>query len=74
MKKLIIWLAKIFNVNLTVEKITYKDKIVEKVIEKQVALEGVIDGDLTVKGDLVVKGYLYTDGEISCYKLKEEEA
>lgn len=70
MKKLIIWLAKIFNVNLTVEKIIVK----EKIVEKQVALEGVIEGDLTVEGNLVVKGYLYVDGEISCYKLKEEEA
>ncbi len=70
MKKLIIWLAKIFNVNLTVEKIIVK----EKVVEKQVALEGVIDGDITVKGNLVVKGYLYVDGDVSCYKIKEEEA
>ena len=73
MKKLIIWLAKIFNVNLTVEKIIVKEKVVEKVIEKHVALEGVIDGDVTVEGNLVVKGYLYVDGEVSCYKLKEEE-
>ena len=33
MKKLIIWLAKIFNVNLTVEKVIYKDKIVEVIKE-----------------------------------------
>ena len=70
MKKLIIWLAKIFNVNLTVEKIIVK----EKVVEKQIALEGVIEGDVTVKGNLVVKGYLQADGEIACYKIKEEEA
>ena len=74
MKKLIIWLAKIFNVNLTVEKIIVKEKVVEKVVEKQVALEGVIEGDVTVKGNLVVKGYLQADGEIACYKIKEEEA
>ena len=78
MKKLIIWLAKIFNVNLTVEKIIYRDKIIEVpkevFIEKQVALEGIVDGNLIVKGDLVVKGYLYVDGDISCYKIKEEEA
>lgn len=74
MKKLIIWLAKIFNVNLTVEKIIVKDKVVEKVIEKQVALEGVIDGDVTVKGDLIINGYLQAEGEIACYKIKEKEA
>jgi hypothetical protein len=99
MKKLIIWLAKIFNVNLTVEKIIYKDKIVEVIKEvpkeviiekevpvevikdvpvykevKYVALKDKVTNDTYVEGNLVVKGYLYVDGEISCYKLKEEEA
>ena len=105
MKKLIIWLAKIFNVNLTVEKVIYKDKIVEVIKEvikevpkevikeiikevpvevikevpiykevKYVALKDEVTNDTYVEGDLVVKGYLYVDGEISCYKLKEEEA
>ena len=71
MKRLIIWLAKKFNVNLVTEKIIYKDRIVDKIVEKQVALEGVVEGDVTVKGDLIVKGYLQVEGEISCYKIKE---
>ena len=99
MKKLIIWLAKIFNVNLTVEKIIYKDKIVEVIKEvpkevivekevikevikevpvykevKYVALKDEVTNDTYVEGNLVVKGYLYVDGDVSCYKLKEEEA
>ncbi len=93
MKKLIIWLAKIFNVNLTVEKIIYKDKIVEVIKEvpkevikeiikevpvykevKYVALKDEVTNDTYVEGNLVVKGYLYVDGDISCYKIKEEEA
>ena len=99
MKKLIIWIAKIFNVNLTVEKIIYKDKIVEVIKEvpkevivekevikeiikevpvykevKYIALKDEVTNDTFVEGNLVVKGYLYVDGEISCYKLKEEEA
>ncbi len=95
MKKLIIWLAKIFNVNLTVEKIIYKDKIVEVIKEvpkevivekeiikevpvyketKYIALKDEVTNDTYVEGNLVVKGYLYVDGEVSCYKLKEEEA
>lgn len=107
MKKLIIWLAKIFNVNLTVEKVIYKDKIVEVIKEvpkevikevivevpvevivekevikevpvykevKYIALKDEVTNDTYVEGNLVVKGYLYADGEISCYKLKEEEA
>ena len=92
MKKLIIWLAKIFNVNLTVEKIIYKDKIVEVIKEvpkevikevivevpvykevKYVALKDEVTNDTYVEGNLVVKGYLYVDGEVSCYKIKEEE-
>ena len=107
MKKLIIWLAKIFNVNLTVEKVIYKDKIVEVIKEvpkevikevtkevpvevivekeiikevpvykevKYIALKDEVTNDTYVEGNLVVKGYLYVDGEISCYKIKEEEA
>ncbi len=78
MKKVLFWLARIFNVDLTVEKIVYRDKIVEVpvevikevIIEKQVSLGGVIDGDVTVKGDLVVEGSLSGDG-ITCYKKGE---
>lgn len=78
MKKIILWLARIFNVDLTVEKIVYRDKIIEVpkevikevIIEKQVSLDGVIDGDVTVKGDLVVKGSLSGDG-ITCLKKGE---
>ncbi len=107
MKKLIIWLAKIFNVNLTVEKIIYKDKIVEVIKEipkevikevikevpvevivekevikevpvykevKYIALKDEVTNDTYVEGNLVVKGYLYVEGDVSCYKIKEEEA
>lgn len=109
MKKLIIWLAKIFNVNLTVEKTIYKDKVVEVIKEvpvevivekevikevpvevivekevikevpvykevKYIALKDEVTNDTYVEGNLVVKGYLYVDGEVSCYKIKEEEA
>ena len=97
MKKLIIWLAKIFNVNLTVEKIIYKDKIVEVIKEvptevivekevikeiikevpvykevKYIALKDEVTNDTFVEGNLIVKGYLYVDGEVSCYKIKED--
>ena len=90
MKKLIIWLAKIFNVNLVNEKIIYKDRIVEKIVEvpvevikevikevpvyketKYIALKDDVTNDTFVEGNLVVKGYLYVDGEITCFKLKE---
>lgn len=78
MRTILFWLAKIFNVDLTFEKIVYRDKIVEVpvevmkevIIEKQISLDGVIDGDVTVKGDLVVNGSLSGDG-ITCYKKGE---
>ena len=103
MKKLIIWLAKIFKVDLVVEKIVIKEVIkevpkevikevikevpVEVIVEKEVikevpvyketkyiALKDEVTNDTYVEGNLVVKGYLYVDGEVSCYKIKEEEA
>ena len=109
MKKLLFWLARIFKVDLTIEKIIYRDKIVEipkevivekevikevikevpveVIVEKEVikevpvykevkyiALKDEVTNDTYVDGNLVVKGYLYVDGEVSCHKIKEEEA
>ena len=107
MKKVLFWLAKIFKVDLTVEKIIYKDRIVEKIVEvpvevikevikevpvevivekevikevpvykevKYIALKDEVTNDTFVEGNLIVTGYLYVDGDISCYKIKEEEA
>ena len=72
MKKVLFWLANIFKVDLVTEKIIYRDKIVEVPIEKLIALEGTIDGDVTVKGNLLVEGYLTVTGEVACYKIKGE--
>jgi len=92
MKKLLFWLAGIFKVDLTIEKIIYKDKIIEipkeVIVEKEVikevikevpvykevkyiALKDEVTNDTYVEGNLVVKGYLYVDGEVSCFKIKE---
>ena len=68
MKKLIKWLAKVFNVNIIkekiVEKIVYKEKIV------YISLEDEVSGNVTITGNLTVKGYLFVVGEVSCYKMK----
>lgn len=66
MKKLIIWLAKVFKVNIekTTERVVYCDKIVYISLDKEVK------GNVTVTGDLDVKGYLYVDGDVTCYKRK----
>ena len=71
MKKFLLWLAKIFKVDLVTEKIIYRDKIVEVPVEKLIALEGTIDGDVTVKGNLLVEGYLTVTGEVTCHKIME---
>jgi predicted acyltransferase (DUF342 family) len=63
MKKVLFWLARIFKVDLTVEKIIYKDRIVEKIV----ALEGTIDNNVTVKGNLYVTGDIYVAGNISAH-------
>ena len=63
MKRIILWLVKIFNVDLP-ERVVIKE--VEK--EKNIALEGVIEGDVTVKGNLIVEGSLTGAGEITCFK------
>ena len=67
MRKVIIWLAKTFDVNIekTVEKIVYKEKIV------YISLENEVSGNVTVTGNLTVKGYLFVEGEVSCYNKKK---
>lgn len=71
MKKFIQWLAKIFKAEITVEKIVYKDKIVEVEVEKLISLDGEIDGDVTIKGNLVVTGSLNVTGGVTCLKVVE---
>ena len=93
MKKFLLWIANLFHIDLSVEKIVIKEVIkevkvpyevvkeVEKIKEvpiykevKYIALKDEVTNDTYVEGNLVVKGYLYVDGDVSCYKLKEEEA
>lgn len=63
MKKFIIWLADVFNVNIT------KEVEVEKVvIEYRYLTEGTIKGSVIVEGDLTIKGKLSVNGGITLYK------
>lgn len=64
MKKFIKWLAKIFKAEITVEKIVYRDKIIEVEVEKLISLDGEIYGDVTVRGDLLVTGNISVAGNI----------
>lgn len=61
MKKLIIWLAKVFDVNIERE-------VVKKEIEYRYLTEGTIKGSVIVEGDLVIKGKLAVNGGITIYK------
>ena len=72
MRKLIIWLAKVFKVDITTEKVVIKE--VTKEILVSLNENETINGNVTIKGNLIVKGSLVVDGEVSCYKIKEEEA
>lgn len=60
MKKLIKWLAKIFNVNIVTERI-----VVKEVIEYRYLTQGVIEGDVVVYGDLLVTGNITVSGSVT---------
>ena len=61
MKKFIQWLAKVFNANIT------KEKVVTKEVVKYVS-SGIIIGDVNVVGNLVVNGKIEATGGITCLK------
>lgn len=60
MKKFIMWLADIFNVELT--KTVTVEKEVEKIVYKVVPAEGKIAGDVIIEGNVEVQGGLYVTG------------
>lgn len=70
MKKILLTLAKWFHVDLTEIKYVEVEKVVEvpveRIVEKQIALEGTVYGDVTVTGNLVVEGKLEVLGACSC--------
>lgn len=61
MKKFIIWLAKIYDVDITREIVVYKETMVF------IPENGVYEGNLYVSGDLTVNGELKVKGEITCH-------
>ena len=67
MKKLIKWLAKVFDVNIVTERIVTKE-VVKEVVKYLYLTDGVIDGDVIVKGDLIIEGSLTVSKSITCYK------
>ena len=77
MKKFIQWLAKVFNANITTEKVVTKEVVKEVPVVKEVTItkdvikyltNGTIKGDVNVDGNLVVDGKIEATGGITCYK------
>ena len=71
MKKFIQWLAKVFNANITTEKVVTKEVVKEVPVTKEVIkylTNGTIKGDINVDGNLVVNGKIEATGGITCYK------
>lgn len=68
MKKLILWIIKTFKLDIPTEK------VVEKIIEKEIYLprDGVIEGDITIKGDVILYGTMTINGNLICYSLKQD--
>lgn len=64
MKRLIIWLARKFDVNIVKEKIVIKE-VVKEVIEYRFLTPGVIEGDVVVYGDLLVTGNITVSGSVT---------
>lgn len=64
MKKFVLWMIRVFKLDIPTEK------IVTKVMEKQVLIpeNGIIEGDLLVKGHVTVKGSLDVEGNLVVYK------
>lgn len=65
MKKFIQWLAKVFNANITKEKVVTKEVVKE--VTKYLT-DGTIKGDIMVDGNLVVNGKIEATGGITCLK------
>lgn len=55
MKRFVLWLIKVFNLDITTEKVIIK------------YLDQVHNGDLTINGNLVVEGRLVVTKGITCY-------
>ena len=64
MKKLILWMIKVFKVDIPTEK------IITNVVEKEIYLpqNGVIEGDIIIKGNVLIIGNLMVEGGLTINK------
>ena len=66
MKKVLLWLAKIFKIDLT------KEVVITKVETIYTTLDNEVNHDVTINGNLIIKGDLTVTGEITCYKINNK--
>ena len=66
MKRFVLWLIKVFRLDIPVEVV----KTVEKVVYRP--KNGVIDGDVLIKGDVFVTGTMKITGGVTIYVGKED--
>ena len=66
MKKVLLWIAKIFKIDLT------KEVVITKVETIYTTLDNEVNHDVTINGNLIVKGNLTVLGEITCYKINNK--
>lgn len=60
MKKVLLWLAKVFKVDLT------KEIVITKVETIYTTLDNEVNHDIIINGNLVVGGRVIASGEITC--------
>ena len=63
MKKIILWIIKVFRLDIPTEK------VIEKVVEKEIYLpqNGTIEGDVIIKGNVTILGSLSVKGSLTTY-------
>lgn len=60
MKKVLLWIAKIFKIDLT------KEVVITKVETIYTTLDNEVNHDIIINGNLVVGGRVIASGEITC--------
>ena len=66
MKKILLWIAKIFKIDLT------KEVAITKVETIYITLDNEVNHDVVINDNLTVHGNLTVSGEITCYKINNK--
>ena len=64
MKKVLLWIANIFKIDLT------KEVVITKVETIYTTLDNEVNHDIIINGNLTVHGKINVSGEITCYNKK----